>query len=81
MRKSHNHYLINGTIFEKKNTEHKMCVYFLYDLCLKYFSFWEEMSELLSKMYVVLHIKHPLFLSDINEAWVLSTDIGQILKY
>jgi len=34
------HYLINGTIFEKKNpTEHKTYFDFLYKFCLKYFSF------------------------------------------
>jgi len=46
------HYLINGTIFEnpllenkicfafrKTVIEHKMCFYFLYNFCLKRFSF------------------------------------------
>ena len=48
------HYLINGTIFEKKKTlfenkvcfdfrktviEHKMCSYFLYNIFLKHLSF------------------------------------------
>ena len=66
---------------KKKNTEHKMFFYFLYNFCLKLFSFWEETSDLLSKMYIDLQIKYPLFLSDVKETWILSTDIGQILKY
>jgi hypothetical protein len=31
--------LINGTIFERKFTEHKMCFDFLHNVCLKQFSF------------------------------------------
>jgi len=52
------HYLINGTIFEKV-TEHTFC--------LKRFLTSEEMSEIVSKTYIGLHIKYQLFLSDFNE--------------
>ena len=40
------HYLIKGTIYEKNIIEHKMCFDFLYNFYLKYFSFWEELSEI-----------------------------------
>jgi len=33
------HYLINGMIFGKKVSEHKICIDFLYYTCLKHFSF------------------------------------------
>ena len=33
------HYLINNKIFEIKVVEHKMCFDFLYNFCLKLFSF------------------------------------------
>jgi len=33
------HYLINGMIFKKKVTKHKVFIFLLYDFCLKYFSF------------------------------------------
>jgi hypothetical protein len=37
--KKFRHYLLNGTIFGKDVTEHKMCFDFFYTFYLKYFSF------------------------------------------
>jgi len=51
-----------------------MCFDFPYSFCLKHFSFYEELSQVWSKMYVGLNVKYPLFLSDFNETWLLSTD-------
>jgi hypothetical protein len=31
-------------------------------------------------MYIGLHVKYPSFLSDFNEAWILSTDFPKILN-
>jgi len=53
--------------FREKGTEHKMCLYFLYRVRLKHFSFSEELSEIRSKMYIGLHVKYRLLLSDFNE--------------
>ena len=42
------HYLINGTLVKrKKDIEKKeMCLQFLYNFGVKYFSFYEELSEI-----------------------------------
>jgi len=45
-----------------------MCFDFLYNICLKYFSLLEELSEICSKKkYIGLHVKYRLFLSEFNE--------------
>jgi hypothetical protein len=47
-------YLIDGTIFEKESYWTQIvCFDFLYKVRLKQFSFYEDLSELWSKMYVV----------------------------
>ena len=33
------------------------------------------------KMYIGLHVKYPLFLSDFNETWIVETNFLKILKY
>jgi hypothetical protein len=53
-----------------------MCFDFLYNFCLKHFSFYEEMSDVWSQMYIGLHVKYPLFLSDfLNKTWIFLTDL------
>jgi hypothetical protein len=47
---------------------------FVNNLCLKHFLFSEELSEILSQMYIRPHVKYPLFLSDFNETLIFSTD-------
>ena len=49
-----------------------MCFDFLYNFYLKHFSFQKELSEMLSQMYIGLHVKYPFFLSDFNK--IVSTD-------
>jgi hypothetical protein len=55
-------------------TEHKMCVSsfsttFAWDI------FHSKKNERdIIKMYIVLHVKYPLFLSDFNETWIFSID-------
>ena len=41
-----------------------MCFDFFYKFCPKYFTFLEELNEILSLMYIGLYVKYALFLSD-----------------
>jgi len=44
---------------KKKNiTEPKICFEFLNNFCVKRFSFWEKFSNVLSQIYVDLHVKY-----------------------
>jgi len=74
------HYLINGTIFENSYWTQNVCFDFLYNFCLKYFSFWQETSEILQTVSTGLHAKYRLFLCDFNETWIISTDFPKNLK-
>jgi hypothetical protein len=53
-----------------------VCFDFFYNLCLKHFSFSEDIY-----IYVGLNANYSLFLSDINETWFSLTDFRKILKY
>ena len=60
--------------------------YWMFDfslqLWLKYFSIYEEFSEMLSNTYIgLLHVKHPLFLLDFDGTWIFSTDFWKMLKF
>ena len=73
------HYLTNGTIFEggkkiPELIESKMCVLiFSTTFCLNDFSLQGELSEILLKMYIGLHVKYSLLLSDFNETSIFWT--------
>ena len=46
---------------------------FLYNFCLKHFSFYEELGEIWPKMYIGLHVKCLLELPNFNATWICST--------
>jgi len=56
-----------------------VCFDFPYNVHLKRFSFYEEVSEIWWKMYTDLHVKYPLFFSDFNETWIFWTDFPKML--
>ena len=74
------HYLTNGMIL-KTVIEHKMCFDFIYNFCLKHFSFYKETGEISSKIYIGLHIKYLSLLSNFEETWISSKDCPKILTY
>ena len=57
-----------------------VCLDFIYNFCLKYVSFLEEMSEIWSKMHIGVHVKYPLFLSYFNEIWLFTTSFWKNIQ-
>jgi hypothetical protein len=63
------HYLINGTIFERKKkvTEHEMCVVILSTTFVRNISHSKNWERDEKKMYIGVQAKYPLFYPDFNE--------------
>jgi len=75
------HYPQNGTIFEKYVTEHKMCVSsFSTTFARNIYHLKKNWERCDKKIYIALHVKYPLFLSDLNATWIFSTYFRNKLK-
>jgi hypothetical protein len=69
------HYLMKGTIFEKKVIEHKMCVLIFSTTFVWNISYSKNNGARYDQNCVlVFHVKYPLFLSDFNESWIFRAD-------
>jgi len=67
---------------KKKVTEYKMCALslsttFVWDISHSRRK-WARYDKI---MYIGIHVKCPLFLSDFNETWIFAKDFRKIIKY
>jgi len=75
------HYLLNGTISEKKGLLNTKCVLIFSTLLSETFHIQRRNERDMIKMYIGLHVKYPLLLPDFDENWIFSTYILKIVKY
>jgi hypothetical protein len=69
------HYLINGKKFEKKKVLNIKCVFrFSLQLLSGTFLILRRTERDVIKIYIGLHVKCPLALSDLNKTLIFSTD-------
>ena len=57
------YYVINGSIYEKRYIEHKMCVSIFPTTLFERFFILRRIEQDTIKMYVGLYVKYPLFLT------------------
>jgi len=71
------HYLINGTIIggKKMLLDIKCVFWFWLQILSEIFLMLRKTERDVIKMYIGLHVKYPLFLSDFNATWIFATDI------
>jgi hypothetical protein len=73
---------MNGTIFRKCCWTQNVCFEFLYNFYLKHFSLLKKIQRYIIKnIYIFLHVRYPLFLSDFSGTLMFSADFRKILKY
>ena len=58
-----------------------MCFDVVYNFSPKHFSFWKELSEMLSSVYKHIHVKYPLILSYFNDTLIFLIYFLKTLKY
>ena len=71
------HFLINDTILEKKNYWIRNVFWFSLQFLTERFFILNRITWDMVKMYIGLHVKYPLFLSDFNEILIFSKDFSK----
>ena len=69
------HYLITGTIFEKKKkvNEHKMYDFIFSTNSVRNISHSKKKWAMIRNIYIGINVKYPFSLSEFNETWIFST--------
>ena len=75
------HYLINGTIFEKKMLNTKCVFWFSLQLSFEKFLLVKRIKRDVAKNVEKSSCKLPLLLSEFKETWIFSTDFRKNLRY
>jgi hypothetical protein len=73
--------LLNVTIFGRKLRNMKYVLWFSLQRLSEKFLIMRRIEQHMIKMYIGLHVECPLFVSDFNETWILTTDFRKILQY
>ena len=68
------HYLINGTIFEETLMNIKCVFWFSLQLLSETFLILRRTERDMIKMYIAVHVKYRLLLSDFNKTFIFSTE-------
>jgi len=55
--------------------------WFSLHFCLIYFSFYEELTKIWSKIYIGLHTKYPIFSTHFIGTWIFLTGIRKIHEF
>jgi hypothetical protein len=71
-------YLINGTIFGKSVTEHKMCVWILSPTFVWNISHTTKNSAICC--HKCIYVARLLFFPDFNDVWIFSINFRKIIK-
>ena len=75
------HYLNNGTIFRKMLLNMKYVFWFsLQSLSETFLILRRTEQDMIKKMFVCLHVKYPLFLSDFKKLEVVLQIFKKVLK-
>jgi hypothetical protein len=57
-----------------------MCVFVFSTVVLTYFSFQNKRKDMWSKIYIDLHVKYPIFLSELNGTWIFLADFRKNMQ-
>jgi len=75
------HRVINGTLFGKKSLNTKCVYWFSLQLLYETFLILKRVVRDMIKMYIDLHVKYRLLLSDFNEIWMFWADFLKIQNF